>query len=160
MTMKTSWHWSLRSASRTPRRRSVFHAYACSASKTARKVDEGIRGYIDPWVSAGVTYVHDGQTFSRPAATASGSTVNAEWQLDTHSIGVPLGIGVDYRVTKAISVGPSFEYVILNPLAGCAKLSAAGFQGNRLCTDSAGGALVAEASGAWNLGLSIRLTPL
>lgn len=121
---------------------------------------DAIRSYVDPWISAGVTYVHDGQTFARPAGTASGTTVSADWQLDSHSIGVPLGIGVDYRVTKAISVGPSFEYVIMNPIAGCAKQSAPGFQANRICTDNEGGAaLLAEARGAWNVGLAIRLTP-
>jgi hypothetical protein len=121
---------------------------------------DAIRKHVEPWVSAGGSYVHDGQTFARPARTTTGSTVSADWQLDSHSIGVPLGIGVDYRVTKAISVGPSFEYVIMNPIAGCAKQSAAGFQANRMCTDNEGGAaLLAQASGAWNLGLSIRLTP-
>lgn len=121
---------------------------------------DGVRKYIDPWVSAGVTYVHDRQDFQRPAGTVAGTTVVADWQLDSHSIGVPLGIGVDYRVTRAVSVGPSFEYVIMNPIAGCAKQSAPGFQANRLCTDNeSGSALLAQASGAWNLGLSIKLTP-
>jgi hypothetical protein len=116
---------------------------------------------VDPWLSAGVTYVHDGQSFSHPAATSDGGTARAEWQLDSHAIGIPLALGVDWRVTKALSIGPSFEYVIMNPIAGCAKMSAAGFQGSRMCTDNDATqrTLVADAAGAFHVGLGVRLTP-
>jgi opacity protein-like surface antigen len=119
-----------------------------------------VRRWIDPWVSAGVSYVHDGQSFHHPAATSRGTTVDGTWSLDEHAIGVPLAVGVDYRVTRAISIGPSFEYTLLAPIAGCAKLSAAGFQDTRFCTDNTGPqALVADGAGSWNVGLDLRVTP-
>jgi hypothetical protein len=119
-----------------------------------------IRKYVDPWAMVGVSYVHDGQSFHHPAATTLGTSVDASWQLDQHAIGVPIGIGVDYRVTKAISIGPSFVYTILAPIAGCAKQSASGFQDNKLCTDSSGAqALAQDATGSWNVGLDLRFTP-
>lgn len=119
-----------------------------------------IRKYVDPWAMVGVSYVHDGQSFHHPAQTTLGTSVDATWQLDQHAIGVPIGIGVDYRVTKFMSVGPSFVYTILAPIAGCAKQSAAGFQDNKLCTDSSGAqALAQDAVGSWNVGLDLRFTP-
>lgn len=119
-----------------------------------------VRRWVDPWIAAGITYMHDGQRFGLPAKTSAGTTVDAEWQLDSHAIGVPLAVGLDYRVTPALSVGPSFEWILTSPIAGCAKQSAAGFQANRLCTDNEGpNALVADAAFAWNVGLGIKLTP-
>lgn len=123
-------------------------------------LSESLRRYVDPWASIGVAYVHDGQSFHHPAATTLGTSIDAAWSLDQHAIGVPIGIGLDYRLTRAIAVGPSFEYMFLAPIAGCAKQSAAGFQDNRMCTDSSGPqALAMDALGSWTVGIDLRLTP-
>ena len=120
---------------------------------------EGVRAYIDPWLASGITYVHDGQTFSTATPANNGGKVDVAWQADSHAIGIPIGIGVDYRITKWLSVGPSFEYVIMTPLAGCVKGSAPGATEARACTDDVKETLAASAAGAWNAGLSLRVTP-
>lgn len=123
-------------------------------------LNEELRRRVDPWIGAGVTYVHDGQTFHRPERTNRGN-VDASWQIDSHAIGIPIGIGLDYRVTEWLSAGPSFEYVVMNPIAGCVKASAPGVPEQRVCTDDASGkdGLVASSAGAWNAGLMLRVTP-
>jgi hypothetical protein len=118
-------------------------------------LNEKLRQHIDPWVSAGVTYVHDGTSFQ-----FAEKGITATYQVDSHSIGVPVGVGVDYRITKWLSTGPSFEYIFLNPVAGCLKGTAGG-QEARVCTDDkdAKDGLVAQSIGAWNVGLTLRVTP-
>lgn len=122
---------------------------------------EPLRAHFDPWIGVGAMYVHDAQSFGSTAKTNVGTTVNAAWQIDHHAIGIPVGVGLDYRLTKALSVGPSFEMVFLSPVAGCARQSASGFQDNRMCTDNdtTTKALVADAPLSWNVGLDLRVTP-
>jgi len=120
-----------------------------------------IRKHVDPWFASGVLYMHDTQSFTLPAATTAGTTVNAAWKLEAHGVGIPLAIGVDYRVTRAISIGPSFEYTLLVPIAGCASRSALG-QVSENCSGGSSAAsktIVAEATGAWTAGLDLRFTP-
>lgn len=124
-------------------------------------LNEGMRRYVDPWVATGVTYVHDVQSFSTSTPSATGN-VDVAWQADSHAIGVPIGVGVDYRLTKWLSAGPSFEYTIMNPIAGCVKgMNPATGAEARACTDdsSAKKGLVAVATGAWNASLMLRVTP-
>ena len=83
-------------------------------------------------------------------------------KLEHHGVGIPLAIGFDYRVTRAISIGPSFEYTFLVPIAGCATQSAAGFPASEVCSNGSGAAskaVLADSTGAWTAGLDIRFTP-
>ncbi len=124
-------------------------------------LNESIRKHIDPWFATGVVYMHDAQTFHMPAATNSGATVDATVKLEHHGVGVPLAMGIDYRLTRALSIGPSFEYTLLFPIAGCATLSALG-QSNEICSNGSGAsrkAVLAESTGAWTAGLDLRFTP-
>jgi hypothetical protein len=116
-----------------------------------------LRQKLDPWVGAGVMYVRDAQSFSRQE-----QKVNATWEIESHAIGIPIGIGFDYRVTDWLSAGPSVEYVIMNPVVGCAKANAPGYPESRVCTDDTSGksgGLVASSAGTWNAGLTLRVTP-
>ncbi len=121
-------------------------------------LNERMRRHLDPWIATGITYVHDSQTFVFPTATSEGSKVDATYSADSHAIGIPIGIGVDYRVTNWFSLGPSFEYVIMNPVAGCIAASASGFEGTRTCTDQSP-SLEAKVEGTWHAGLTLRITP-
>ncbi len=125
-------------------------------------LNESIRKYIDPWFATGIVYMHDTQDFHMPAATNIGTKVDSTVKLEHHGVGIPLAIGVDYRVTRFLSIGPSIEYTLLVPIAGCATQSAAGFQGNEVCSGGSGAAskaVIADATGAWTAGLDIRFTP-
>jgi hypothetical protein len=119
-------------------------------------LNESLRRYIDPWVATGLTYVHDGQSFTTP-----NNNVSVAWQVDNHAIGIPIGVGVDYRIAKWLSAGPSFEYTIMNPIAGCVKADAPGFPESRVCTDDPKGkqGLAMATTGAWNVGMTLRVTP-
>ena len=79
-------------------------------------------------------------------------------QAQRHALAIPIGVGFDYRATEWLSVGPSFEYVIMNPLAGCVKASA-GSRSEEICTGDSSNNLVASSAGAWNAGLMLRVTP-
>jgi hypothetical protein len=116
--------------------------------------------YIDPWVSVGLSYQHDQQSFSKPLATSGGGSVQGDVSLEHHAVSVPLAIGVDYRVTKFLSLGPSFELAINNPIAGCVSTSAAGFAGTTYCSNSEPGKnfVKAETYVAWNAGLDAKVT--
>lgn len=124
-------------------------------------LNESVRKYIDPWFATGIMYMHDTQNFHLPAATRAGPTVDSTVKLEHHGVGIPLAIGVDYRVTRFLSIGPSFEYTLLVPIAGCATQSALG-QSNEICSGGAGQdskLITAQATGAWTTGLDIRFTP-
>ena len=123
-------------------------------------LNESIRKHFDPWLATGIVYMHDTQDFHLPV-TSSGTTFDSTLKLEHHGVGVPLAIGLDYRLTRAISVGPSFEYTFLVPIAGCLTVSAAG-QSSENCSGGSGAgskAIVADATGAWTAGLDIRFTP-
>lgn len=123
-------------------------------------LNETVRRHVDPWIGLGAGYARDIVSFTRPESTNRG-TVDAKWQAERHAIAIPIGIGVDYRATEWLSVGPSFEYVIMNPVAGCVTASAAGVPEQKICTEdsTAGKGLVASNAGAWNAGLMLRVTP-
>lgn len=116
--------------------------------------------YVDPWFSAGVSYQHDQQSLSKPLATSGGGSVKGDVSLEHHAVSVPLAIGVDYRVTKFLSLGPSFELAINNPIAGCVSTSAPGFAGTTYCSNSEPGKnfVKAETYVAWNAGLDAKVT--
>jgi opacity protein-like surface antigen len=121
-----------------------------------------VRKHIDPWVSTGAVYMRDAQSYNLPAATSTGGAVDSSVKLTHHGVGIPIALGVDYRVTRAISIGPSFEYTFLVPIAGCASQTAAGYQGNEICSggnSASSKAVIADATGAWTAGLDLRFTP-
>lgn len=121
---------------------------------------ESVSKYLDPWVSAGVSYQRDTQSFKKGIATSNGGSVQADWSLEHHAVSIPLAIGIDYRVAKFLSVGPSFEAAINNPIAGCLSTSAPGFVGTSYCSNSEPGKnfVKAETYIAWNAGLDAKVT--
>ncbi len=116
--------------------------------------------YVDPWVSVGVGYQNDAQSFKRRIATSNGGNVQGDVSLDHHAISVPIAIGVDYRVTKFLSLGPSFELGVNSPIAGCMSTSAPGFAGTTYCSNAEPGKnfVKAETYLAWNAGLDAKVT--
>ncbi|HVH48073.1 MAG TPA: hypothetical protein VM925_37325 [Labilithrix sp.] len=116
--------------------------------------------YVDPWFSVGVGYQADAQSFQRSIPTSNGGSVLGNVSLDHHAVSVPIAIGVDYRVAKFLSLGPSFELAINNPIAGCVTTSAPGFQGSTYCSNSEPGKnfVKAETYLAWSGGLDAKVT--
>lgn len=123
-------------------------------------LSESTRKFLDPWLSVGVEYLHDAQTFQRPVALSGGGSIPADWTLTHHAVAVPLGFGVDYRILPMLSVGPSFEYAIASGVTGCAKASAAGYSSNTFCSDEDPGKQVIKAKtyGVWSVGLDVKVT--
>lgn len=116
-------------------------------------MNESVRRHFDPWLGIGAGYARDVASFTMP----DGKTQVAV-EAQRHAIAIPIGIGFDYRVTEWMSVGPSFEYALMNPVAGCVKASV-GPNSEQVCTDDANGKLVASSVGAWNAGIMLRVTP-
>lgn len=114
--------------------------------------NESVRRHVDPWLSVGAGYARDVVSFKW---TERATTFDIEAQ--RHAIAIPIGIGFDYRATEWFSVGPSFEYVLVNPVAGCLKASV-GARSEQTCTESSND-LVASSAGAWNGGITLRVTP-
>ncbi len=112
------------------------------------------------WVSVGISYQHDEQSFQKALPTSGGGSVQGDVSLEHHAVSVPIAIGVDYRVTKFLSVGPSFELAINNPIAGCVSTSAAGFAGSTYCSNTEPGKNFVKADTylAWNAGLDAKVT--
>jgi hypothetical protein len=119
-----------------------------------------VRDRFEPWLSVGVEYMRDTQTFQRPAQTTTGATITADGKLDHHAVAIPIGVGVDYRVHPRVAIGPSFEYAIAVPVAGCASQGAAGYSTVEYCTNGDSGAkvLAANGYGVWSAGLDLRVT--
>ncbi len=115
---------------------------------------------IDPWVGLGVQYVADTQTYKIPTPVGN-QTVVADWRLAHHGVAVPLTLGVDYKILGGLlAVGPSFQYSMVFPAGGCAKVSAQGFAGNNFCASEEENKKITTAKGygVWSLGLTVRLT--
>lgn len=116
-------------------------------------MNESIRRHVDPWIGVGLGYARDVVSFKM---TERSNTFDIQAQ--RHAIAVPIGVGFDYRATEWLSLGPSFEYVIMNPVAGCLKASA-GSRSQEICTGDSSNNLVASSTGAWNAGVMLRVTP-
>lgn len=116
-------------------------------------MNESLRRHIDPWIGGGIGYAHDVVSFEM---TERSSTFDIK--AERHALAIPIGVGFDYRATEWLSLGPSFEYAIMNPLAGCLKASA-GSRSEQICTGDSSNNLVASSTGAWNAGITLRVTP-
>lgn len=121
---------------------------------------ESVSRHLDPWIGAGASYMRDTQSFTRRFPTAGGGAVDADISLSHHAIAIPLSIGVDYRLSRALSLGPSFEYAIAMPVAACASTSASGFVGSTYCSNEEPGShfVKAKTYGVWTAGLDAKLT--
>ena len=101
------------------------------------------------------------QTY-RTDMPVGGATFNAKWTLEHHGVAVPLTFGVDYTIAKILSIGPSFQYGLVFPAGGCAKLSfdQPNVIGNSFCANEAENKRVTKADGYsyWSLGLQVRVT--
>jgi hypothetical protein len=121
---------------------------------------ESIAKYVDPWIGTGIGYMHDSQILKRNLAVGS-QTVTADETLQHHAVAIPFAIGVDYRVARVFSVGPSFEYTLASAVVGCAKTEAAGFQPSSYCSNgdnAADKAIKANSYGVWSAGLDAKVT--
>ncbi len=116
--------------------------------------------YLDPWISVGAIYTRDVQAFDKSVTASNGAQVAAHWTLDHHAVAVPIGVGIDYRVLPMLSVGPSFEYAIAVPVAGCVAVSASGATGAKYCSGDPPGDQFMKANGygVWSVGLQVRAT--
>lgn len=124
-----------------------------------------VRGYIplvpflDPWVSVGVRYMRDDQTYKAPVQTNLGP-LGGDWTLEHHGVAVPISVGVDYTILKMLSIGPTFQYALVFPAGACAKVNVANAASSSFCSDEADNkrVTVGKGYGAWSLGLSLRFT--
>jgi hypothetical protein len=116
--------------------------------------------YIDPWFGTGAMYMADTQSYQHDLPTNVGTKVTADIALDHHAVAIPFAVGVDYRVTSFLSLGPSFEYTLANGIASCVKTSAPGFAGSSVCSNEGPGKGVVKANtyGMWTAGLDAKVT--
>jgi hypothetical protein len=114
---------------------------------------------VDPWVSVGATYVYDKQTDSQQGGVPSAGPDAVS--LTHHGVGIPLAIGVDYRILPFLAVGPSFQYEIVTGVRASCMISFSGNQptGARQCSDAGAGTGVTAAKNyqVWSIGLELRL---
>lgn len=140
-------------------------------SRSAWNVGPYVRGYVplvpflDPWVSVGVQYVQDRQTWKAPfqaiVAGAGTQTFQADWTLEHHGIAVPLTVGVDWSLPgKLLAIGPSFQYAIVFPVGACATVNVANAASVKRCAsdDENTRITTAKGYGVWSLGLNVRVT--
>lgn len=139
-------------------------------SRSALQVGFYGRGYLplvgrltgfDPWASVGATYVYDKQTFDQPVTVTGLGAISMPISLTHHGVGIPLGLGVDYRVLPFLAVGPSFQYEIVAAVAACMNTNPtqAYLIGVSQCSDvdSRERVTAAKNYGVWSVGLDLRL---
>jgi hypothetical protein len=83
-----------------------------------------LRHQVEPWVSVAAAWVHDGQSFHAGSTidhSTSDTSTDTMWSFDRYAIGTPIGVGLDFHVTRALVVGPSFEYTLFWTLSGCLR---------------------------------------
>lgn len=118
------------------------------------------RGYLpvtgalsdfDPWASVGVNYVYDKQTYNQSVTVPTGAV-----SLTHHGVGIPLAIGIDYRILPFLAAGPSFQYQIVTGEGGC--MIPSGNQGHQ-CSDADSSIRVTATKNyqVWSIGLELRL---
>jgi hypothetical protein len=139
-------------------------------SRSALQVGFYGRGYLplagmltgfDPWASVGATYVYDKQTYDQPVTVTGLGSVSMPISLTHHGVGIPLGLGIDYRVLPFLAIGPSFQYEIVTAVAACMSTNPtqAGLIGVSQCSnaDSRQRVTAAKNYGVWSVGLELRL---
>lgn len=139
--------------------------FVSNISRSAWFVGPYVRAYlpmvpvVDPWIGLGARYVADTQTYNAPVPTTAGDIVG-DYRLEHHGVAVPITVGVDYTIAKMFSIGPSFEYAIVFPAGGCAKLSGPNLATASFCAsdDEAKRLTAAKGYGVWSVGLNLRLT--
>lgn len=116
---------------------------------------------LDPWASVGVTYVYDKQTYNQAMTVAGLGDIVMPIHLTHHGVGIPLSLGVDYRILPFIAVGPSFRYEYVAGVAGCMSThpTQANLGGASYCStaDSSTRITSAEGYGIWSVQLELRL---
>jgi hypothetical protein len=128
------------------------------------------RGYLpmsvlplDPWISIGVGYVNDQQTYKKDISLEwLSAPTPVTYKLQHHGIGIPMGLGIDYRVLSFLAIGPSFRYEVVMGAGACMKFD---FEnklaiGNSYCSsaDSVQRIVSAKTYGVWSFGIEVRLT--
>jgi hypothetical protein len=132
-------------------------------SRSALQVGFYGRGYLplvgmltgfDPWVSVGATYVYDKQTYKQNV------TVPVTVSLTHHGVGIPLAVGIDYRILPLLAVGPSFQYEIVTAAGACMTPSQANLSEPHQCSDADSSIRMTTAKnyGVWSIGLELRLS--
>jgi hypothetical protein len=116
---------------------------------------------FDPWVSAGATYVYDTQTYDQIVTVSGLGDVTMPISLAHHGIGIPLALGIDYRVLPFLAVGPFFRYEPVVAVAGCMSSNPTqpNVIGASYCStaDSRERVTGADNYGIWSLLLELRL---
>ena len=103
---------------------------------------------VEPWISIGVAYMSDEQTYKR---------ANVDWSLQHHGVAVPITVGVDYPIIDMLAIGPSFQYTTVAQAGGCLKGSAGGTSVSE-CTDAKIKIPKTDNYSVWSIGLNLRLT--
>jgi hypothetical protein len=104
----------------------------------------------------GATYVYDKQDYTQTTAAAPGTgTVS----LTHHRVGIPLAIGIDYRILPFLAVGPSFQYEIVTGVGACMIPSESVSTDGHQCSDADSSIRVTAAKNyqVWSIGLGLRL---
>jgi len=66
---------------------------------------------FEAWASIGLEYAVERLTYRRPQ--------DDEIHLTHHGLGIPLSIGIDYRASPAVAIGPTFQLTHVHPLSAC-----------------------------------------
>jgi hypothetical protein len=78
---------------------------------------------LQPWVSLGVGYNYDAASYSRPIGQATGGQPETgDYILQQHGVIVPVGIGLDVRLSPVFTVGPAIGYSRVFPVHGCVEV--------------------------------------
>jgi hypothetical protein len=111
----------------------------------------GLLSDFDPWASVGVNYVYDKQTYNQSTTAPTGLV-----SLTHHGVGIPLSLGIDYRILPLLAVGPSFQYEIVTAEGAC--MIPPGSEGHQ-CSDADSSMRVTAAKNyqVWSIGLELRL---
>ena len=113
----------------------------------------GVLTRLDPWFSVGTNYVYDKQDYDY--GTPRGSQTPVRISLTHHGFGIPLSLGVDYRVLPFLAVGPSFRY---EPVAGVSACGKSSDVETTYCSSDSPPALVHAADYAiWSFQVELRL---
>lgn len=119
-----------------------------------------IAPHVDPWISIGVGYQRDSQSFRRTLTNGDDANILGNVSIAHHSIAAPAALGIDIRFAPMLAIGPSIEAAIHSPIAGCVSTKTPGSAAVTYCSDAAPGRTFLEARPylAWNAGLDVKLT--